>query len=293
MRAVGGQASSRLAIGALVLLPMLWGSTFFSMKDLVTRIPVADMLAVRFAIAAVVTGAVLWRHWTMSRTTLLHGLLVGLVFGLAQVAQTFGLAHTAASISGFLTGLYVVMTPLLAAAFLRQNVGRTTWWAVGLATIGLGVLTLDRGAGHGFGVGEWLTLLCAFLYAVHIVLVAHVTRPNNALSITNVQVVVVALVCLVAALPGGVATPASAADWGLLLYLAIVAGSLTLFLQIWAQARVPPTPAAVLMAAEPVWAAAFAVTLGGEALTWRTVVGGACVMAALLVVTTQNPQQSS
>lgn len=274
-----------LAIAALVFMSVVWGSTFFSIKELVTRIPVPDMLGVRFSIAAVVTGAMLWRHWRMSAATLRHGLLVGLVFGLAQVTQTIGLAHTAASVSGFLTGLYVVFTPLLAATFLRQGLGRSTWWAVGMAAAGLATLTLSGGAGHRFGIGEILTLVCALLYAIHIILVARYARPDNALSITNVQGVVVALVCLASAAPGGIQVPASRGDWLLLFYLAIVAGSLTLFLQIWAQARVAPTTAAVIMSGEPVWAAAFAVALGGEHLTWRTVVGGVCVVSAMLLVT--------
>lgn len=273
-----------LALGSLVIMAMLWGSTFFSLKDLTLRIPVADMLAVRFTIAAVAIGVLAWKHWQMNRQTFVQGLTLGFIFGIAQLLQTWGLAQTLASVSGFVTGLYVVFTPILAALILRDKIPGLTWLAVGLATAGLAILALrfDGGALVGFGV--WLTLISALLYGAHIVALGHFSTPSNALSLTLVQTVVVALLCWVAAVPGGITLPKGAADWATLLYLALIAGALTLFLQIWAQARVAPTPAAVIMSGEPVWAAVFAVLLGGEIVTWRMLLGGTAIMAALFLV---------
>ena len=132
-----------LAFAALLAMTAAWGSTFFLIKDIVTRIPVSDLLAVRFAIASLALLLIAGRRLRMSRETVRRGVLLGVLYGIAQLLQTAGLAQTAASVSGFITGLYVVATPLLSAVILRTRIAGTTWLAVGLATLGLGVLSLQ------------------------------------------------------------------------------------------------------------------------------------------------------
>ncbi|MDX6321244.1 MAG: hypothetical protein QOF52_1102 [Propionibacteriaceae bacterium] len=270
-----------LALVALLAMTAAWGSTFFMIKDLLTRLPVTDMLAVRFAIASVVLLVVAGKHLRMSAQTLRAGVLLGLLYGVGQLLQTVGLAHTAASVSGFITGLYVVATPLLGALILRTRVSATTWLAVGLATVGLGVLSLH---GLSVGYGELLTAISAVAYAGHIIAMGRLSGPGTAMSLTLVQMLVITAVCTVAALPNGIQLPASGGDWLVLLYLAVIAGALTMFLQTWAQAHIDPTRAAVVMSMEPVWAAAFAVALGGESATARMVLGGLSILTAMYLV---------
>jgi drug/metabolite transporter (DMT)-like permease len=270
-----------LAFVALLAMTAAWGSTFFMIKDLLTRLPVTDMLAVRFAIASVVLLVVAGKHLRMSAQTLRAGVLLGLLYGVGQILQTVGLAHTAASVSGFITGLYVVATPLLGALILRTRVSATTWLAVGLATVGLGVLSLH---GLSVGYGELLTAISAVAYAGHIIAMGRLSGPGTAMSLTLVQMIVITAVCTVAALPNGIQLPASGDDWLVLLYLAVIAGALTMFLQTWAQAHIDPTRAAVVMSMEPVWAAAFAVALGGESATARMVLGGLSILTAMYLV---------
>ena len=272
---------------ALLAMTAAWGSTFFLIHDLVTRLPVTDLLAVRFGVGSVALALLAGRRLRLTRRTLRGGALLGLLYGVAQILQTVGLAHTSASVSGFITGLYVVATPLLAALLLRSRVSGTVWVAAGLATVGLGVLSLD---GFALGYGELLTLLSALVYAGHILLMARVSEPGNALGLSLVQMVVITAVCTVAAVwPGsgtgaGLQLPGSGSDWLAVLYLAVVAGALTMVLQTWAQARIEPSRAAVVMAMEPVWAAAFAVALGGESVTLRMVLGGLAILAAMYLV---------
>src|SRR5947209_2880524 len=121
------------------------------MKDLLTRIGVLDMLALRFALASAALAVLAARRLRIAARVLRRGALLGLLYGAAQVLQTVGLSMTAASVSGFVTGLYVVLTPLLGALLLRQRVGRATWAAAVLAAVGLGVLSLD---GFSVGLGE-------------------------------------------------------------------------------------------------------------------------------------------
>lgn len=267
---------------ALLGVTAAWGSTFFLIRDLLDRVPATDFLAVRFAIAGLVLLAVAPRAVTrLPRLTLGRAVGVGLVYGVAQILQTVGLAHTAASVSGFITGMYVVFTPLLAALLLRTRIGPLTWVAVALATAGLAVLSLR---GLAVGYGEAVTLVAAVLYALHIVGLGAWSTPREALGITTVQLLVIAAVCLVVTLPDGLVLPDRTGDWFAVLYMALVAGLLGMLGQTWAQAHLPPTRSALIMAMEPVFAAGFAVALGGEHLTPRMLAGGLLVLSAMLLV---------
>src|SRR5689334_3417735 len=262
-----------------------WGSTFFLIHDLLDRVPVLDFLAVRFAVASLAILLVAPRSiGRLSPEKRRHALVLGLLYGVAQILQTAGLAHTAASISGFITGMYVVCTPLFAALLLRTRIGAMTWAAVVLAIAGLGVLTLGDVAGLSLGYGEALTLVAALLYALHIVGLGAWSTPADAIGMSVIQCLVIAAICAVAAAPGGIVLPRGTGDWLSVLYMALFAGALALLGQTWAQAHLPPTRSAIIMSMEPVFAALFAVLLGGESLTTRMLLGGALVLAAMLLV---------
>lgn len=263
-------------------MTMVWGSTFVLIKDLLDRVPTLDFLAVRFLIAGVVMLLVAPRALArLSAEGRRRGLVLGGLYGAAQILQTAGLAHTAASVSGFVTGLYVVATPLLAALLLRTRLTAWTWGAVALATTGLGVLTLD---GFALGYGEAITLVAAVLYALHIVGLGAWASTEDALGLSILQLLVIAAICLVATAPDGVVLPSRTDDWLSIVYMAVVAGAAALIAQTWAQAHLAPTRAAIVMSMEPVFAATFAVGLGGESLTWRLLGGGAMVVTAMVLV---------
>lgn len=271
-----------LASLALVAMTASWGSTFFLIKDLLERVPTLDFLAIRFAIASVALLLVAPRAVArLSKQTRRQAVVLGALYGVAQILQTAGLAHTAASVSGFITGMYVVFTPLLAAWILKTRIDAWTWAAVALATAGLAVLTLK---GFSIGYGEALTLVAAGIYALHIVGLGAWSRPEEAMGMSIVQLMVITVVCLIAGAPDGVVLPARTGDWMSLLYMALVAGAGALLVQTWAQAHLPPTRCAIIMSMEPVFAALFAVLLGGEVVTGRLVIGGLMVLAAMLIV---------
>ena len=284
--------TERLAFLALLAMTAAWGSTFFLIKDLVTRMPAADLLAIRFAIASVALGLIAARRIHLSRPVVIYGVLLGLLYGSAQILQTAGLSHTSASVSGFVTGLYVVATPLLTAIILRRRIPPLTWVAAVLATLGLGVLALR---GVSIGYGELLTLISAVIYAGHIVALGRFSSPETTLSLSLVQLSMITLLTAVAALwptagsAPGIQLPGSLHDWLVVLYLALIASALTMVLQTWAQAHIEPSRAAVIMAMEPVWAAAFAVALGGESITARMIIGGLAIVSAMYLV--ERPQR--
>ncbi|HET8561017.1 MAG TPA: DMT family transporter [Marmoricola sp.] len=270
-----------LATLALLGVTASWGSTFFMIHDLLDRVPVVDFLAVRFTIAAAAMVALAPRAIArLSPAKRRHAVVLGLLYGTAQILQTAGLAHTPASVSGFITGMYVVCTPLFAALILGTRIGWLTWGAVLLAVAGLGVLTLS---GFHVGYGEALTLVAAMVYALHIVGLGAWSTPRDAIGMSILQCLVIAVVCTIAALPGGIAVPHRATDWLSVVYMALVAGAAALLVQTWAQAHLPPTRSAIIMSMEPVFAALFAVLFGGEPTTGRMLLGGGMVLSAMVV----------
>jgi drug/metabolite transporter (DMT)-like permease len=207
-------------------------------------------------------------------------LVLGVLYGVAQILQTVGLAHTAASVSGFVTGMYVVFTPLLAAVILRTRITAMTWAAVLLALGGLAVLSLR---GFSLGYGEGVTLVAAGLYALHIVGLGAWSKPADAIGMSILQCLMISAICLVVAAPGGIVLPESGGDWLAVVYMALFAGAAALLGQTWAQAHLPPTRSAIIMSMEPVFAALFAVWFGGESATVRMVLGGLLVLSAMLL----------
>ncbi len=267
---------------ALLGVTAAWGSTFFLIKDLLRQISVLDFLSLRFAIAALALFVLAPRSvMRLSRDEVRQGVLLGLVYGVAQVSQTLGLEHTSASVSGFVTGMYVVATPLFAAVLLKERVTGLVWVAVLTSTVGLGFLSLQ---GFSISPGVAAILGSAMLYALHIIGLGRWSTTANVFGLSIVQMTVICLVCTTVSVPNGVSPPQTTGGWLSLLYMALVAGSLTILGQTWAQAHLPSTRAAIIMTMEPVWAAFFAVLFGGESLTARMVIGGTFVLAAMYIV---------
>ena len=267
---------------ALLGVTATWGSTFFMIKDLLHQISVLDFLSIRFAIAAVVLWAIAPRSvGRLSSDELRHGAVLGLVYGVAQVLQTTGLERTPATVSGFVTGMYVVATPIFAAVLLHERITRTIWVAVGISTLGLAFLSLS---GLAVSYGVVLIFASAMLYALHIIGLGLWSRNTNVFGLAIVQMVVIAITCTIVSAPNGISAPQTTGGWAALLYMAIVSGALAMLGQTWAQAHMSSTRAAIIMTMEPVWAAFFAVVFGGESLTSRMLLGGGLVLAAMYIV---------
>lgn len=276
---------TRLATVALLGVTAAWGSTFFLTKDLLRQVPATDYLAIRFTIAAVVMVVVFHRQlFALTRQEWGHGVLLGSLYGVAQIVQTIGLAHTSASLSGFITGMYVVLTPLLGALMFAERVGRMAWIGVALSFGGLAVFSLGAGGGWSFGIGEWLTLASSVVYALHILFLSRFSTDGSAAGLAVVQIIMCAVVAAVVAVPDGVIVPQTSGGWYSLIYMAVIAGAAAMWAQTWAQAHLSATRAAILMTMEPVFAAGFAIALGGESFTLQIGLGGALIVAAMYVV---------
>ena len=272
-----------VAVGALVAVTAVWGSTFLIVQDVVEIMPVFAFLAWRFSLATLVLIAI--------RPSALRGLTpavrnqgigLGVALGLGYIFQTIGLKSTSATVSGFITGMFVVFTPLISAVVLRARITPIAWLAVGLASVGLGLLSLN---GFSIGIGELLTLMCAFLFAVQIVGLGLWARADNVYALAVLQLGTAAVIALVASLPsGGPVAPPSKSVWVAVLFLALVATAAAFFIQTWAQSQLPATRAAIVLTMEPVFAGFTGVVVGGEPLTVRIVLGAGFILAAMYLV---------
>jgi drug/metabolite transporter (DMT)-like permease len=280
-RATAGPRPSTAA-AALIAVTAAWGATFTVVQDAVERMPVLDFLAIRFTLAA---GLMLMFRprclRALDRTARRQGVVLGLALGGGYLMQTFGLQYTSAAVSGFVTGMFVVFTPLIAGVVLRRHIPATAWAAVALATVGLGMISLK---GTGVGYGELLTLIGAAFFAAHIVGLGEWSPGRDPYALAVVQLGTVAAMCTIGTAPNGIEPPPDAAAWVAVLVTAVLATAIAFVVQTWAQAHLNPVRAAVIMTMEPVFAGLFAVTLGGETLGGRTVIGGLLVVAAMLLV---------
>jgi drug/metabolite transporter (DMT)-like permease len=291
-RRVSGQLTAAMA---LVAAAAVWGATFLVVKDAVARMPVFDFLAWRFALAAGLLVAARPRAVrSLGVKGVRHGILLGLALGLAYATQAIGLEHTPAAVSGFLTGLFVVFTPVLSWLLLRRRLAPSAWLAVLLAGGGLALITLG---GFAVGSGEFLTLGCAVLFGLQIVGTGEWSAGHDSFALATVQLATVAALSMITALATGkLSVPDSGADWFAITITAVLASALAYTIQTWAQTRLSATQAAVILTTEPVFAAVFAVALGGETLGLTAIAGGILVVAAMYLIqlrTSTGPQASA
>lgn len=278
---MAARSPTRAPALALLGVTAVWGSTFVVVKDAIARMPVADFLAWRFALATLTMLLLRPRAVAaLGPAGRRAGALLGLVLGAGYLLQTFGLATTPAGVSGFLTGLFVVLTPLAAAVLLRERPAGSAWAATGLAVLGLALLSLH---GLSVGVGELLLVGCAAAFALHIVGLGRWAASFDAYGLAVVQLLAVTALCALLALPGGIAVPPDGGVWAALALTALAATAVAYVVQTWAQAHLTPTRAAVVMSMEPVFGGLFAIGLAGERLTGRSLLGAALVLAAMLL----------
>jgi drug/metabolite transporter (DMT)-like permease len=252
------------------------------MKPAIERQAVNSFLATRFLMAVV--AMVLLRPSVLrmlNRDLVLKGSIAGLFLGSGYIFQTLGLARTGAAITGFVTGLYVVLTPLIAALFLKEKITRFTWACVLLATIGLALLSLR---GWSVGIGELLVFISAIAFAAHIVALGRWSFGLDTYALTIVQLTICGLLTGVIALGQGYESPPDAGVWGVVVFTAIICTAVAFIIQTWSQAHMSSTRVAVILTMEVVFAAIFAVIFGGEVLTLQVLIGGVMVVIAMYLI---------
>ena len=271
-------------VAAMVAATALWGGTFVILRDSLTRIAPAALVATRFGAAALLLGvATLARRRPVDRATAVGGAVTGLLTAGGYLFQAIGLTRTSAGTSAFLTCSGTLLAALFAWPLLKQRPGAWLALGLGLATLGSALLSA-RGAWR-LGVGEAWTLLGAALYALQIVEVARWAKQADLVGLAGIQALVVALCTLPFAGDLGVALRAlDPADWTRIGYLAVCGSVVAPLLQVRAQRALPAGRIGLLFALEPVFALSFAVTVGGERFVARWWTGAALILIAVVMV---------
>lgn len=194
-----------MAPWALLSVSVAWGLSFILMKDAIARQSVNNFLFTRFSVAALVMVLIRPKIFKLiDRGLLLRAGAAGVFLGSGYILQTLGLARTGAAITGFVTGLYIVLTPLFASIFLRQRVGRFTWSCIAIATLGLALLSIH---GWSIGLGELLTFFSAVFFALHITALSKWSSGRDTYAMTVVQLTACAVMAGLASIPGGYQLP--------------------------------------------------------------------------------------
>ena len=279
-----------IADGLLLLASLIWGSTFSIVKGIVPRVDPIALIGIRFLVASfIATLIVAPKISGVDREAAKAGVIIGLILFSGYVCQTIGLEYTTASKCGFITGLSVVLVPILSAFLLRKRPDTPSLIGVGFATLGLALLSLDFAEVTLIQIGDFLSLLGAVAFGFHIVTVGKFAPFHDVRILVVMQLWTVAIASLamvgfrVFVLGHAVLVSPSGMDLVGIGFLGILATALTLFVQNFAQRFTDPTHVAIIFATEPVFAGVFGWWLLGETLTGVQIIGAALILVGMLI----------
>lgn len=273
----------KLAKPLIVIATLIWGSTFFIMKDTLDSVDLQFLLAFRFTVAAVVLALAFRTHWKrMDRSCWWRGAVMGAFLYAAYTVQNLGLMETTPGKNAFFTSVYCVIVPFLYWVVDRQRPDKFNVLAALLCIVGVGLVSWDGGLSIGYG--EWMTLLSGLLYACHIVATSKFAKGRDVFLLTVIQFGTTAVCCWVGTLiTGGFpAEELPAKAWWVLIYLAVAATTLALLFQNIGQKYTSPSSAAVLLALEAPFGVAFSVIFTEESPTPFMYLGFLLIFVAVL-----------
>ena len=266
----------------LLATTAVWGGAFLVMKDSLVRQDVYSFLASRFILAAAFMFIYKPKSLTgLDRKFVKRAVLIGLLLCSGFIFQTFGLTQTTVSNTGFITGLYLVFTPLISWILLKREIFKVQWLAVLVATIGLYFISFN---GISFGIGEILVLISALLFAGQIVALGEWSDGENTYALTLIQILVSAVIFFALSLKDGFQLPPDNGVWSAVFYTAFFATFLGFLIQVKAQSVMSATVAGVLLAMETPFALFFGLYFDNDPLTLRIISGGTLVLIAMALV---------
>jgi drug/metabolite transporter (DMT)-like permease len=276
---------------AMLATAAVWGGSFVLMKDAIQEQDVYSFLSSRFLVASALMIA--YRPNVFRGLTskfIKQGVLAGVLLGGGYIFQTLGLAETTVSNTGFITGLYLVFTPLISLIILKRKVLDIQWLAVVVATLGLFLISYN---GISIGIGEILVLISALFYGAHFVALGEWSDGKNTYALTLIQILTVSAIASICALINGYQLPPSANVWQAVLFTAFFATFLAFIVQTKAQSVMSATAASVLLAMETPFALFFGLVFNSDPLTMRIITGGTMVMFAMGVVIWSDNKKSA
>lgn len=274
----------RIAAPALLSVAVVWGAAFVLMKPAIDQQPFYDFLATRFTLATI--ALIIARpkvlaefNWDLIK----RGVPLGVLLALGYITQTIALELTTAAITGFLTGLYVVLTPVLGYFLYKQKLDKRVLIGVVLATIGLALLSFN---GLSVEPGQIWGIACAIAFAAHIVALGAWSPGKNVYVLTVLQLGTMAVINWIGAFvnDGSYQAPPNGEVWFAVIFTAVFATAVAFFVQTWAQSLMDASRVAIILTTEIVWAAVISVSVGQEILSPRTLFGGLIMLAAMFIV---------
>ena len=276
---------------AMLATAAVWGGSFVVMKDSLEQQDVYSFLSSRFLLASLLMF--LYRPNVfkgLNSKFIRRAILAGLLLGGGYIFQTLGLAKTTVSNTGFITGLYLVFTPLISLAILKRHVLSIQWAAVVIATAGLFLISYN---GISIGLGETLVLISAFFYGAHFVALGEWSDGGNTYALTLIQIMTVGALATICALINGYQIAPNGGVWLSILFTAFFATFLAFLVQTKAQSVMSATAASVLLAMETPFALIFGLTFHDDPLTIRIITGGGMVMIAMGLVIWSDSKKTS
>ncbi|TFB09256.1 DMT family transporter [Candidatus Atribacteria bacterium MT.SAG.1] len=270
----------------LLGIVIIWGSTFAIIKGVLDQIPTFTFLAYRFLLATLILYLIFWKRIkeNIDKTTLKKGSLVGIFLFLGYAFQTVGLKYTTATKAGFITGLSVVLVPIISHFFIKEKINRNSVIGVILAFIGLWFLNYS--SSFSFNLGDFLVLLCAVSFALHITSVGLYAKKVDYVPLVIVQLATVFVLSLLIALVferPEIHLSYSSNVWWSIVLTGVFATALAFYMQNRFQRYSTATKTAIIFSGEPIFAAVFAYFLLGEKVGLIAWAGGLLIIFGMIV----------
>lgn len=270
----------------LLCVAIGWGVTFLMVQEALNDVPVYAFLFYRFGLASVLMGFVAYRYKNyLDLKTIISGVVLGVVLFISYATQTFALIYTTSSVVAFITGFYVIFVPILLFLFFKQKIRLMAIIGTALAIVGLYLLTNNNGVTLGFG--EFLTLLCALFFALHIIFTGIYSKQYNVFLLVFIQLFTVTILSLLFSLTIENVTfniDFTYAFYKAVIVTAVIATFIAFLVQTYMQKFTTPTKTAIIFSIEPVSAAFYSYIVINEILSTRQIIGAFLILVAMLVI---------
>lgn len=278
-----------IAIFLLILTTVLWGTSFIITKNITEDVPIFLYLGIRFLIAFLGLIPFFPHLKNLNKTVILMGFITGILYFFGIVFQTYGLQSTTAGKTGFITGLSTVIVPFITWIWFKKQLSIRVWFAVILSIVGMAFLLLERAS--GFIIGDILVLICAFFFALYIVLNDKYVRLIDVYLYSIIQVLIISVSSFICSLFFKESYNFASfhpSFWYIMIYMGIAVMTFTILFQNWSQQYQGPTTTAIIFTLEPVFAVLFGYLIGNEILSLFGWIGCVLIFIAILITVIKN-----
>ena len=267
----------------LIIVAIIWGSGFTATAMTLKAYTPYQSMAVRFLIGAIFLAIIFHKQLkAIQRSTLIKGVILGVILYIAFALQTVGLSYTTPSKNAFLTAVNVIAVPIICYMLFKQRLDRFEVTGAFLTIVGIGLLSIDFSG--AINIGDVLSLLCAFAFAFHIIFTGKFVETEKPVPLTIIQFSSAAIIgFVVLLLRGEMHFPIETTPLVSLIYLGVFSTGIAFFLQTYAQQFVSETKAAIILSTEAVWGMFFSIIIIQEIVTLKMALGAAIIIVAILI----------